>query len=303
MTKVFNVQTEGGQGEIQDYDLHQQTAVQTVAATDYVMLQDTNGAYHKILRNSLVDAIRDVLGASIGGAALGTDIQKIPALGTNDVLGFGTLANIASVLGGLRYLKFVTNVDNTTVSGLYYVASPDSPTGLEGWLIVISAYTSGDHSGVGVIQTFINFNNMTSCVQRIRNWDNNTWGNWCSVAFDIPSFYKDYANLSSLASALGVGGFVLGFNSTLGSHGTFSISAPEKPLLVYMQDASVSASGSLFIAALNAGVYDVILDRGVTFGNVVDSVCIERESNGGNLTLRNNTDSPHVIVVSYLSIV
>ena len=34
--------------------------------------------------------------------------------------------------------------------------------------------------------------------------DNNTWSSWAEIFFNIPSFYKNYNNLSSLASAIGV---------------------------------------------------------------------------------------------------
>lgn len=201
MTKVFNVQTEGGQGEIQDYDLHQQTAVQTVAATDYVMLQDTNGAYHKILRNSLVDALRDVLGASIGGAALGTDIQKIPALGTNDVLGFGTLANIASVLGAATktILASDDNFNAATEKGIYHVygyTGSTFQTGSYGLLFCL-----GDEYSTQI------FHNYLDRKIYYRNTDQG-WTAWKEVSTDIPSFYKNYANLSALRTAIGKMEFV-----------------------------------------------------------------------------------------------
>lgn len=38
---------------------------------------------------------------------------------------------------------------------------------------------------------------------KTRTKSNGTWGNWETVSTDIPTFYKDYANLSSLANALG----------------------------------------------------------------------------------------------------
>ncbi len=56
-------------------------------------------------------------------------------------------------------------------------------------------------------------NQLQVCMQRtsvdvklkVRYKEGSTWGNWLSIENNIPSFYKDYADLSSLASALGDG--------------------------------------------------------------------------------------------------
>lgn len=44
------------------------------------------------------------------------------------------------------------------------------------------------------------FSNSGKVWQRKR--DNNNWASWQQFSFDIPSFYKDYANLASLANGL-----------------------------------------------------------------------------------------------------
>lgn len=100
MAKVTDIQDKNGVSkEIQDKDLANRTSQSTIASSDYVLLEDTDGAYHKIAKASFTEAVRGALGSVINSVAKGTDIAKIPVLDSSNDLGMGTLANVASVLG------------------------------------------------------------------------------------------------------------------------------------------------------------------------------------------------------------
>ena len=71
---------------------------QTTLTTEYVMLKDVNGVYHKILKDSLTEACRNVLAGLLVNNDKGTTINQIPAIAGGD-LGSVTPANLASVLG------------------------------------------------------------------------------------------------------------------------------------------------------------------------------------------------------------
>lgn len=73
---------------------------QTTLTTEYVMLKDTNGVYHKILKSSFTEAIRDVLAGLLVNNDKGTTINQIAAIASGD-FGSITPANLASALGVL----------------------------------------------------------------------------------------------------------------------------------------------------------------------------------------------------------
>lgn len=75
-------------------------SAQTTLTTEYVMLKDTSGVYHKILKSSFTEAIRDVLAGLLVNNDKGTTINQIAAIASGD-FGSITPANLASVLGGL----------------------------------------------------------------------------------------------------------------------------------------------------------------------------------------------------------
>lgn len=207
--KVTDIQDKNSQTrEIQDKDLANQTSVSQVNTSDYIMLQDTSGGYHKIARTSFVDAIRDAIGPEIANVAKGTDIAKIPVLDSSNGLGMGTLANVASVLGvlgmpvagttGLSFGGTATGDADTFLKfGLFY---SDGMTNLPG------LYSRGLFINNYYVQVFIPLALSGESGKNLyfRTADfNRTWTNWVTIT-NIPSFYKDYNSLSSLASALGV---------------------------------------------------------------------------------------------------
>lgn len=71
---------------------------QTTLTTDYILLKDTNGQYHKILKDSFTEACRNVLAGLLVNNDKGTTISQIAAIASYD-FGSITPANLASVLG------------------------------------------------------------------------------------------------------------------------------------------------------------------------------------------------------------
>ena len=77
----------------------QGAGAQTTLTTDYIMLKDTSGNYHKILKDSFTEACRNVLAGLLVNNDKGTTISQIPAIASGD-FGSVTPANLASLLGG-----------------------------------------------------------------------------------------------------------------------------------------------------------------------------------------------------------
>lgn len=84
-------------------------SAQTTLTTEYVMLKDTNGVYHKILKSSFTEAIRDVLAGLLVNNDKGTTINQIAAIASGD-FGSITPANLASVLGAWLTGGMATNL-------------------------------------------------------------------------------------------------------------------------------------------------------------------------------------------------
>jgi hypothetical protein len=92
--------------DIRDKKLADEGTVTTASSSDYVLLEDTNGNYQKIAKNSFTEAVRNTLGDLLRTNDKGTSITGVPALsgsGTSESpYDFGSIstANLASVLGG-----------------------------------------------------------------------------------------------------------------------------------------------------------------------------------------------------------
>ena len=66
MAKVTDIQDKNGATrEIQDKDWANRTSQSSIASSDYVLLEDTSGAYHKIAKASFTEAVRGALGSVI----------------------------------------------------------------------------------------------------------------------------------------------------------------------------------------------------------------------------------------------
>lgn len=79
----------------------QGAGAQTTLTTESVLLKDVNGNYHKILKSSFTEAIRDTLAGLLVNNDKGTTINQIAAIANGD-FGSITPANLASVLGGMK---------------------------------------------------------------------------------------------------------------------------------------------------------------------------------------------------------
>lgn len=91
----------------------QGAGAQTTLTTDYIMLKGTNGRYHKILKDSFTEAVRNVLAGLLVNNDKGTTISQIPAIASGD-FGSVTPENLASVLG-VYSTKNKVYSQNTTV--------------------------------------------------------------------------------------------------------------------------------------------------------------------------------------------
>lgn len=97
----------------------------TSLTTDYIMLKDTSGAYHKIQKSSFTEAVRNTLASLLVNNDKGTTISQIAAIASGD-FGSVTPNNLASVLGA--QVDYITpflapntpfNSDWTTHRGLW----------------------------------------------------------------------------------------------------------------------------------------------------------------------------------------
>lgn len=122
-----------------DKKLDERTSQSAVETTDYVLLEDTDGAFHRIAKNSFNEAVRGALGSLLNNLDKGTNIKSVVGLGSaspvND-LGTVTLANLASLLGAFPTAPVsykdsdgVVHFNNATESGIWnpYGAVQDSP--------------------------------------------------------------------------------------------------------------------------------------------------------------------------------
>jgi hypothetical protein len=72
----------------------QGAGAQTTLTTESVLLKDVNGNYHKILKSSFTEAIRDTLAGLLVNNDKGTTINQIAAIASGD-FGSITPANLA----------------------------------------------------------------------------------------------------------------------------------------------------------------------------------------------------------------
>lgn len=160
-------------------------SAQTTLTTDYILLKDTNGQYHKILKDSFTEACRNVLAGLLVNNDKGTTISQIAAIASGD-FGSVTPANLASVLGGFANLVIMTNQDSITWDSLNstcFVAAngknagcPTTATNLAGFCIV---------SGTTGFQLAIPNSGDTNIYFRHR-WGS-AWQTWRKIPFTAAS--------------------------------------------------------------------------------------------------------------------
>ena len=153
---------------------------QTTLTTEYVMLKDTNGVYHKILKSSFTEAIRDVLAGLLVNNDKGTTINQIAAIASGD-FGSVTPANLASVLGGLRDCGIASgDANDKTDTGAYYVHTGNSPfsnlpSGAYGFgmfIVIKTAYI--------ITQIYI-VNSMSKPYFRTKWHSGSSWNEWIQL--------------------------------------------------------------------------------------------------------------------------
>jgi hypothetical protein len=112
----------------------QGAGAQTTLTTESVLLKDVNGNYHKILKSSFTEAIRDTLAGLLVNNDKGTTINQIAAIASGD-FGSITPANLASVLGALFHMFYYTyemqnggqqTVNNTYLGAVIFFTSRSS---------------------------------------------------------------------------------------------------------------------------------------------------------------------------------
>lgn len=162
-------------------------SAQTTLTTEYVMLKDTSGIYHKILKSSFTEAIRDVLAGLLVNNDKGTTISQIAAIASGD-FGSVTPANLASVLGVFmfgntgRLLSNGQDLNGINYPGLYASSQSittssllNKPADVISGFVMVCSYPYGkmDYGTQIIIHAgtlFLRYNYGTSA--------NPNWGGW-----------------------------------------------------------------------------------------------------------------------------
>ena len=169
--------------DIRDKKLADEGTVTTASSTDYVLLEDTNGNYQKISKNSFTEAVRNTLGDLLRTNDKGTSITGVPALsgsGTEQSpYDFGSIstANLASVLGVARLGHNYTNIDdcNNAIDGWNNIyRGRNMPSGYD------QTYSFWIYSNTFIDSQCIlqlGFGLMAVSMY-IRTWQDNRWSSW-----------------------------------------------------------------------------------------------------------------------------
>ena len=160
-------------------------SAQTTLTTEYVMLKDTSGVYHKIRKSSFTEAIRDVLAGLLVNNDKGTTINQIAAIASGD-FGSITPANLASVLGVFANSTTQITDFNTapTKSGMYHlnVGNIQNGPGIDfqaqggGWLLVFSV---SDSAKLQVVSG----SSLDAGVYIRSRWYSSNWSSWRKFSF------------------------------------------------------------------------------------------------------------------------
>lgn len=158
----------------------------TSLTTDYIMLKDTSGAYHKIQKSSFTEAVRNTLASLLVNNDKGTTISQIAAIASGD-FGSVTPANLASVLGvSLTYNKIYAgeSADGST--------SVSFPNWVEGLLMVRK--TGGNAMGLYFVDN--------SGVTTLKSYGSDIAVSWQTnhIQIDKASDYKITYNLRTVGN-------------------------------------------------------------------------------------------------------
>lgn len=105
------------------------------------------------------------------------------------------------ILGVSQYSS-ISDFNNATTKGVFTAwgtpaNAPINDTRL--WVVRVERYVQNESYGISQMAYCADDNKMFYRISNIST----TWGDWKEISTDIPTFYKDYNNLSALASALG----------------------------------------------------------------------------------------------------
>ena len=95
----------------------QGAGAQTTLTTESVLLKDVNGNYHKILKSSFTEAVRNTLASLLVNNDKGTTISQIAAIASGD-FGSVTPANLASVLGVGKTTQTLQSGSSLDIEGI-----------------------------------------------------------------------------------------------------------------------------------------------------------------------------------------
>ena len=173
------------QSVLNDAQDAQGAGAQTTLTTEYVMLKDTNGRYHKILKSSLTEACRNVLASLLVNNDKGTTISQIAAIASGD-FGSITPANLASVLGGTTTaIESNANIKNYMTYGRFTCASntvaatlTGLPTGYGSGGFVLFVLPSSQPGSNFRIQVLVNY---LADYIIIRAHQSGAWGAWRQI--------------------------------------------------------------------------------------------------------------------------
>jgi len=199
--RVYNLTQTGAEVQdiINDADNAKGAGATTSLTTDYIMLKDTNGQYHKIQKDSFTEAVRNTLASLLVNNDKGTTISQIAAIASGD-FGSVTPANLASVLGDT--VSYNGEMNNLKKSGVFDCTSASgNPFGQNYTCIVFSTYVKGN------ILLQRAYRNNRAKMRWL--WDTSSQGDWTDWTEIYGSYMLNNSEiLSPLASALGGGSLI-----------------------------------------------------------------------------------------------
>lgn len=186
---TYNLTQTGAQVQtiVNDANKVMGAGTQTTLTTDYVMLKDTSGNYHKIDKSSFTEAVRNTLASLLVNNDKGTTFGQIPVINSGD-FGSATPANLASVLGDIKGIQQRGNPGqainlNDCWSGIWYIRKTDytvtnCPSETNGILIAYNGIQGYNTQPAGyTTQIFID--GVNTLYTRIYT---NAWSAWKTIS-------------------------------------------------------------------------------------------------------------------------
>ena len=217
-----------------------------------------------------------------------TYLRGIDASGNSVKISTSDLASVLGVAFMNKDGNGVSNDFNDFGTGVFIIAKDNTVLHAPGPL--------GEYRGWLVSFKAVDYNayrwQMYTDTQGHKTWErmttyNGEWSAWLERSFDIPDFYKSYANLSSLASALGV----------------------YKRVRVGTETITINDAGGCLIYVFVTGARSGCLyyiDHWTTaitkiagnYSKIEDYVTMSKEANSGNITLTNTSSECHYTLIN-----